>query len=372
MHITQKNIARAAQVSQALVSLVLSENAGSSSPRKPLRVSPETRQKVLDTAERLGYRDKPSSRPVTGETTLWFLGRLPSDEDTAGHDWRQVVESSRALLTGNAMLEAVSRQGLTLRMRLLAPEPDLRSALRAETMGGVFLGTAVPGLREHLGPKVPIIAVGGRFLPEGDVVLANEQEVVEQSVEFLNLNGHTRIAFLTTGTEPDVAARRRVAFAEAADELGMEPWDGDVHDLNVAQILDRILDPQQSTEARPTAVIAEESLALALQTEAVRRGCTLPEELSLLGLGGSSASVLTTAGVCPGEMAHAAAMLMNERRQNPSDLVAAHRKIEIAPTVTDRGSVARRTSLPLDRPSVSEIFPHKPQSAVLSGSQPPV
>ena len=362
MNITQKNIAEAAQVSQALVSLILSERAGGGSPQNPLRVSPETRQKVLETAERLGYRGKAPSRSDTGENTLSYLGCLPPDEVAGVCDWRRAVDQSQSLLTQNALLEATSRQGLSLQMRLLAPGSDLHSAWRSEGVGGVFLGAAIPGLREHLGPKVPIIAVGGRFLPEGDVVLANEQEVVEQAVEFLNLNGHTRIAFLTTGTEPDVAARRRVAFAEAADELGMEPWDGDVHDLNVAQILDRILDPQQSTEARPTAVIAEESLALALQTEAVRRGCTLPEELSLLGLGGSSASVLTTAGVCPGEMAHAAAMLMNERRQNPSDLVGAHRKIEIAPTVTDRGSVARRTSLPLDRPSVSEIFPQKTPS----------
>lgn len=372
MNITQKDIANAAQVSQALVSLILSEKAGGASPLKPLRVSPETRQKVLETAERLGYRGKAVSRSDIGGTTLWYLGCLPPDGGAGEGNWRHAVDQSRSLLTCHALLEAASRQGLSLQMRLLAPGSDLHSVWRSEGVGGVFLGAAISGLREYLGPKVPIVSVGGRFLPEGDVVLANEREVMEQAVEFLNLNGHTRIVLLTTGSEPEVAARRSVAFAEAADEWGMESWDEDAEKLNVAQFLDRILDPQQSIETRPTAVIAEESLALALQVEAARRGLSLPEQLSLLGLGGSSASVLTTAGVCAGEMADAAVMLMSERRQSPNDAVSAHCKIEIAPTVTDRGSVAHWTSLPLDPPSISEISPNKPQPATLSGSQPPL
>jgi len=368
MHITQKNIAKAAQVSQALVSLVLSENAGGASSQKPLRVSPETRQKVLDTAKRLGYREKASLRPVTGESSLWFLGCLPPDEGTAGDNWRQVIEASRGLLTGNALLEALSRQGRALSMRLLAPESDLRSALRAQAVGGVFLGSAIPELRELLGPAVPIISMGGRFLPEGDLVLADEREVMGQAVEFLHENGHTRIALMAAGPEPDVAIRRGMAFEEAAEEWGIDFCDWDAEGLDVTQFLDRILDPLQPAETRPTAVIADESLAMALQAEAVRRGCVLPEDLSLLALGGSATSVLTTSGVCAGEMAHAAVMLMHERQLNPGEAVVAHRKIEIAPTVTDRGSVARQTEVTRECASASLIVSHKPDPAILFDS----
>lgn len=371
MHITQKNIAKAAQVSQALVSLVLSENAGASPSRKPLRVSTETRQKILDTAKRLGYRDKLASRPVSGETTLWFLGRLPSDKKTAGDDWRREIESSHGMRTGQALLEAVSRQGHTLRMRLLAPEPNLRSVLRGEAVGGVFLGTAVPELREHLGPKVPMISVGGRFLPDGDLVLADEREVMDRAVEYLHQNGHTCIALLAADPEPDVAVRRGMAFEMATVERGIDSRDWDAGSPDVNQFLDRILDPQQPAGTRPTAVIAEESLAMALQAEAIRRGCVLPEDLSLLALGGSASSILTTSGVCADELAHAAVMLMHERQQNPGEAGVAHRKIEIAPTVTDRGSVARQTDVTPNRPSASLIFPHKPNPDIFSGSQAP-
>lgn len=364
MHITQKYIAKEAQVSQALVSLILSEKAGHSSSQKPLRVSHETRKKVLETAERLGYRSKASSRSGTEEASLWYLGHLPLDGEA--------VQSSQNFLLSQALLEAVSREGQTLRMRLLTPGSDLRSALKKETVGGVFLGAAIPGLREYLGPKVPIISLGERFLSGGDVILANEWEVMERAVEFLYLSGHTRLALLTAGSEPDTAARQKVAFTQAMEGRGMDAGEGNVHGPDVAEFLDRILDSQQSPETRPTAVIAEEFLALAIQAEAARRGCVLPEDLSLLGLGGSGISVLTTAGVCAREMAHAAVVLMHERRHIPSEVVGAHRKIEIAPTVTDRGSVARQTSLLPDHRSVSEIFPQQPIPAVMSGSQPPI
>ncbi len=367
MRITQKQIAMEAKVSQALVSLILSEGAVGSAPRKGLRVSPETRQKVLDTAQRLGYRSKASVRSAAGDATLFYLGRLHSEGEALGDGWGRLVGKSRGLLVQNGLIDAVSREGVNLSMRLLAHESDLRSSLHGDAVGGVFLGTAIPELREHLGPKVPIIAVGGRHISEGDVVLEDERELIVRAVEFLHQNGHSRIVLLNAGVDPATAALREVVFAEAVKERGICPGEWDVRCSDPVQLLDRVLDPLQPPESRPTAVIAEESFALALRAEAIRRGCSLPEELSVMGLGGSEMSVLTTVGVDAGEMARAALMLMNERLQNQSDGVHAYRKIEIAATVTDRGSVASRSHAMQDRPSSSRIPPKNPCPDALSG-----
>ena len=117
-NITQKMIASEAKVSQALVSLILAENANPDVPasKRRVRVTVETRQRVLETSARLGYHGRVGSRSadISRDQSLALLRLAPSAADGELSPEVCRIEESWQKTLQNALIEAASRMGFTL------------------------------------------------------------------------------------------------------------------------------------------------------------------------------------------------------------------------------------------------------------------
>lgn len=191
-------------------------------------------------------------------------------------------------------------------------------------------------------------------------MVADQQSLLERALDHLVHRGHTRIALLAAHSRADVVALRKTALETLSERLGIDPVPSYEDCTDAGDFWDRFLDPSQSENPRPTAVIAEEPFALAIQNEAIRRGLSLPRDLSLIGLGASPASAfsvpsLTTVDVDPAEVTRAALSLILERLKNQGKTFSC-RKIEVAASLIERDSVAVLNDSPA-LPARSSHFP---------------
>ena len=148
----------AANVSQALVSLILSEESGRShrAGQKMVRVSEGTRLKVIEAAERLGYLPRANPRPsaLGQDKTLVYIRPPARRDDASNGSW-------------------------------MAQAGDLPHWVQKAEVDGVFLGTFSQEVSGKVRTKFPVISLYGKSLPVGDSVLVDQEEVINQAVEHL-------------------------------------------------------------------------------------------------------------------------------------------------------------------------------------------
>ena len=106
--ISQKDVAVAANVSQALVSLILAEESGrgQGDTKKMVRVSAATRLNVIEAAERLGYlpRANPRASALGKDKTLVYIRPPARREDSSS--WISQIEEERRQSIQNSLIEA--------------------------------------------------------------------------------------------------------------------------------------------------------------------------------------------------------------------------------------------------------------------------
>lgn len=268
MRPTQQDVADRAEVSRALVSLVM---RGSES------VSPESRARVLAAASALGYRPNAHARSLA-KKEVRTVGVLIND--MANPYFGGVY----------AALEVAAEQaGLDL---LVAP--GNRSGGREVTLVNTLLEHSVAGLallspvmsRDDLARLVaatPTVLVGREErLPGVDVVTIDERYAVRQVVDHLVGLGHRRIAHIDGGEENRPSHDRTLAFVEAMTERGLEPVvvpgaftpEGGAAG---AEVLLRRTEP-------PTAIFAANDLAAVGAMGVFRgRGFDVPRDISVVG-----------------------------------------------------------------------------------------
>lgn len=335
MRVTQKDIAVAANVSQALVSTVLSGSLSGTAKGKNVRVSAETRAKVIETAERLGYRFRTSvGKPkVHLERTLLYLGRPASKREMDLTD-----DGSRASLQ-NALIEAACEEGCTLKVHLFENMSEILPVLERGGMDGMFLCGVEEVLPEEISRKIPVIFLGGKGLSAGDVVMINHQEVISRAVEYLHGKGHRHVALVGEHPDEGIAATHWAAFRETSAEWGIQGCEDYGNCRNADDFMGIFLN---GSTARPTAMIANDALALSIQQEALRNEFSLVNDLSMVGLGNSPAAAfhLTSVDFAPGEISRVALSLMGDRIEKGMKQITVCRKIEISPTIIERSSVS--------------------------------
>ena len=343
MRISQKDVAAAANVSQALVSLILAEESGRGHgpTKKMVRVSAETRLKVLEAAARLGYlpRATPRSFTLGQDKTLVYIRPPARREDSSS--WISQVEEERQQAIQNSLIEAACNQGFTIKVRIFERAADIPRWLQSAKVDGVFLGMGGLELAGMGRTKFPVISLCGKSLPSGDSVMVNQEEVVSQAVEHLQKNGHERIALLASCRGNDAVATRVFAFKDCAGAFGIHACEDFLgcHDAEEFAGSFCAMDP---SGGRPTAIIAEEALALRIIRELGGLGLSVPEDLSVVGIGNSAAAAfsappLTSVDLRHDEIGRAAVNQMIDRLNKRSD---AFMKISLSPQLQIRESVA--------------------------------
>ncbi|WP_327583632.1 LacI family transcriptional regulator [Nonomuraea sp. NBC_00507] len=288
---TQVEIAQRAGVSQATVSLVLSERPG-------VQVAEETRRRVQQAIEDLGYAVNPAARALRGMTVktiglYTFESVFPVDQRDFYHPFLVGVEEEAARLGYDLLLFTsanTAQGGVYARGR--------NALLKAD--GCVLLGRHIS--RDDLANLVkegfPFVFIGRRDIEGTELSYVAPDYVAPTAalVEELVALGHQRILLLrqTDGAEP--GDDRELGLRQGAQAAGLSPDDLVVEFSSGAEDIgaDRVTG---WVRAGITAVLVEPSednaTGLALAEVAEAAGLRIPDDLSVAFLGSAPAPTAT-------------------------------------------------------------------------------
>jgi len=261
-----EDVAAAIGMSPSSVSLALSDRPGPSE---------ETRRRVREAANRLGYRpDRTASLLARRRTRL--LGVML---DIRSPFHAELVED---------LHQASAGRGYELVLSTITADRDERRAV--ETLldfrcEALILLRPAGSIPQH---NLPVVAIGKHTGTDIDVVRAADDLGVAQAVAHLVELGHREIAFVDGGKGPIAALRRRgyrtaMRDHDLAGSLRIIPGGHD--DLAGAQAGRALLASGQL----PTAVVTSNDMcAVGLQDTFTRAGVRIPEDVSLVGYDNST------------------------------------------------------------------------------------
>lgn len=268
---TSHDVARAAGVSQATVSLVLGEKWRG-------RVSPKTAESVRTAARRLGYRPNLAARSLrTGSTRTALLVVPALTSDFFAHVHRGAAQVARE--HGFGVVLYPSPEGI-------GPAPDPFDSARA-TLDGVIASSmaaeAVSVLHEG---GLPLVMLDSE--PEhshaGATVNVDIADGMRQVASHLLALGHRRFAHLAADI-PSWTFRLRgeklaSLLSEAPDATLVGAARAQLGVVEGRHAAERLL----TLSPRPTALICDDDLLAAGACKAARRlGIRVPQDLSVTG-----------------------------------------------------------------------------------------
>ncbi|MEO5314655.1 LacI family DNA-binding transcriptional regulator [Pseudarthrobacter sp. CC12] len=203
---TLMDVAQAAGVSRALVSLVMRGAPGAAEP---------TRQRVLEAARNLGYRPDTRARLLRSNRTK-LLG-LSFSSSQPFH--AEIVDAAYA---------AASARGYEIALSAVANNrPEARSIEALLDFGSEALVLIAPTLSnqdlDNYARQVPVVSLLRDSVGEAvDSVSSDDRAGVRMAVEHLTGLGHRRIVHVDGGTAIS-AEQRRAAFRAEMLRRGLQP-----------------------------------------------------------------------------------------------------------------------------------------------------
>jgi LacI family transcriptional regulator len=335
------DIAKKTDVSISTVSLVLRNKSG---------IPPETRQRVLKTAQKLGYRLKSASRPRSSSVQLHNLGLIVKAEPG------MVPKANPFYSHVLAGIEEACRQNkinllyATLPVGLNNHPVEVPRLLLEESTDGLLVVGAL--LDDVLAPvldqkAVPIVLVDAYALSEKyDAVVSDNVNGAYQAVSYLIERGHRHMGIV--GTCPDgypSLRERREGYVQALKEHGLTQTyftDCAPHKDAAFEATTQLL----SQYPQVSAVFGcNDEIALAAMRAAQALGRQVPEEFSVIGfddidLAQHVTPSLTTMRVDKAGMGRMAVKLLINRVEFPD---AERVTSVIRPRLIERKSVSTRT-----------------------------
>ncbi len=276
--VTTREVAEQAGVSRTTVSFVLNDVPG-------MRISDETRQRVLEAARQLNYHpDATARRMVTGRTrVIGFVLRQTPDQVYADRLLPQVlagVSQAAAAQDFHVLFEPIppgDHSGAYARLirerhvdglLLSGPRSDDRELLRIYEEGApIVLMGRLPGASI---PFVDVDNVGGARLATQHLLGA----------------GHRRVALITNASLAYTAATDRLTGYRQALEAGGCPFDpalvryGQFTPQSGKAAMEELLD----LDRPPTAVfVASDAVAIGALWATRQRSVRVPQDVALVG-----------------------------------------------------------------------------------------
>jgi DNA-binding LacI/PurR family transcriptional regulator len=270
-----QDIARASGVSQSTVSRVLNDAATT------VPIAAETRERVLEAADRLGYRPNPLARGLRGAKTmlLGIIVRELSDPFFA-HAVEAVSLRARERSYNVVLGSAHSRADEAIQLHAVL---ETRHCDAIIVLGDMRDQPRLLG--DLASAQVPVVALWqGGPLPGVDTVNVDNRAGAIAAVDHLVSLGHRRLGFIGASPHSDVR-QRRAAFVDRLAELG-SPADE-------AHIVSADTDPAAGAEALrrlmarpepPSAVVtATDNVAIGVLHAAHSLGLAVPDDISVVG-----------------------------------------------------------------------------------------
>jgi DNA-binding LacI/PurR family transcriptional regulator len=275
---TQRQIAEEAGVSRTTVSLVLNDVPG-------VRVSPGTRQRILEVARRLNYYPDAAARTLaSGRThTIGFVLCQSPDRIFADAFLPEVLRG-----VGDAVHESGFRVLIHSVEDVTAPEAYIGLVREKHTDGVILSGPRSDDQQlPHLKAEgFPVVLLGQ--LPGSDIPFVDVDNVgaARQTVGHLVRLGHRRIGMITNASLTYTAARDRLAgYRQVLEEAGI-PFDeelvrcGDFREESGRLAMKQLLDLSEP----PTAVfVASDLVAFGALVAIKEQGLRVPEDIALVG-----------------------------------------------------------------------------------------
>ncbi|GIV60519.1 MAG: transcriptional regulator [Rhodothermaceae bacterium] len=273
---TIRDVAAEAEVSISTVSLVLNGKGN---------VSDETRERVLEIAEQLGYVPRPAARNLAARRTGNVGFVLRDDHFTRSEPFYTRIFLGTEFEARHQNLYVL----LTTIPRSYRPGEHTPRFLRERNVDGILVaGKVDPAFLEEAGRTgVPVVLIDFEWeaLP---AFVINNQAGAREAVEYLLGRGHRRIAFLGADLDHPSLRDRLDGYRLALSSAGL-PLDENL------LLVDNDQDPTYSTGFRlaeqlfaldppPTAVFCvNDALALGVLDQARQRGIPVPERLAVVG-----------------------------------------------------------------------------------------
>jgi DNA-binding LacI/PurR family transcriptional regulator len=321
---TLADVAARAGVSKSLVSLVMRDEPGAGA---------ETRRRVLEAADELGYHPNSRARLLrSGRSRL--LGVVFGIQHAFHVD----------LVTG--LYTAARDSGYELALSAVTPDRDEAEAVagllqdRCEAL--IMCGPRTPAAAlARLATRLPVIVLA-RHVRVADVVRTADDEGLRQAVDHLAGLGHRRIVHIDGGRAPGAADRRRgYRDAMAAHRLSRHARivEGGLTEEDGAAAARRLL----AGAGRQTAItVFNDRSATGVLDVLTRAGRRVPEDISIVGYDDSHLARLahvdlTTIAQDVGTMTRLAVARAIDRIDGRE---VTHRALVVPPRLVIRGTTA--------------------------------
>lgn len=339
--VTISDVARASGVSPATVSLALRHKAG---------ISSETRQRVLDVAQTLGYLLQSPNRSAQ-RVEIHSIGVLlkthPDDVAMTQSFYGPVVAGIEEvcrrqqihLLFANLLVDIENR-----------PVEPPRLLIEQHADGLLLIGMQIDAAALTLfqPQSAPMVLVDAYVESDPyDAVVTDNFAGAYAATSHLIEQGHRQIAIV--GSQPQTfpsVMERRAGYCQALADHGLQPyfWDCPLWPKAAYEVSLGYL--QRSLSALTAFFCCNDAVALSLMQLLQERGYRIPHDVSVIGfdnidLAQHTMPPLTTMLVDKVGMGRLAAQLLINRIEYPA---AAHVCSWIRPSLVERQSVAPRAS----------------------------
>lgn len=269
---SMSDVARAAGVSLTTASRALS-GVG--------RVSPETRAKVIETAERLQFQPDMIARSfVTGKS---FIVGVLAENALGRFSMPLMIGASDYLGRENIAAVTLDARGTP---RVLA---DYLKRLRSRRIDGILVVGDDPNraslvLSEDF--SVPVVFASSSATPETDFVVApNNRGAGRTAAEHLLSLGRRRIAHVTAAIHEPAVEARAAGFSEAMADAGVPialggPLYGSYLQGWGTDVAERIIAGSEKVDA---IFAANDEIAIGLFAAFHRHGIRVPDDIAIVG-----------------------------------------------------------------------------------------
>lgn len=320
--VTQRQVALAAGVSQAVVSLVLSGGGQ--------RLPAETRLRVQEAAAALGYAPNRSAQRLRARRTWTIACVVP---DISNPYYPALVRGVQEVAAAAGFdVIAVNTDGTPEQERRLL---DWGRQRRVDGIVGVFFTLSGQQLATLADAGVAVLRIEARRKPGPalplDNIYVDNRRAAQTAAEHLIRRGHRRIAMLSVDSGP--GPERAAGYAAALTQAGLAPQTeiqvGFTPEAGAAGIM-RLLDQP----APPTAVFAaNDMMALGVLMALRDAGRQVPGDMAVVGFDNiDAARWVTPALTTVNQFQHgvgrvAAEMLLHRLTELPADAPGTQREL---------------------------------------------
>lgn len=308
------DVAKLANVSQSTVSRVLNE------VKDPIAIGEETRQRVLEAVEELGYQPNLHAGSLRGQKTRMVAIMIA---DIANPFYHAMVRAVQDIAYANRYDVMIANSDHTLK----GEQHFVESVIRRPVDGVIMVPYHLDDddLDELIERTDVVVAAVGQHInhPLVDIAFGNDGQAVYEVVTWLHkTKRHSRIGFIGVTERFSAAARRRKAYEQALYKSGLDLYPeyeqlGDWSPESGNQSMQRLL----ALPTPPTAVfVCNDMMAIGALEAVQQKGLRVPEDISIVGFDDIPAASwvrprLSTVAQYPYEMGKCLAEVLFQRIQ---------------------------------------------------------